>query len=398
MPGRNEMHGQHEMPSRDDMAEMLSRSVAAGEVAGAVALTAAASSGYEPTIAAAGLLALDRPEPMAHDSIFRISSLTKPIVAAALVMLVEDGAVGYDDPIGRRLPELAEPRVLRAPDSALDDTVAADRPITVMDLLTSRSGWGFSSDFSSPVLEGLLEIGQGALPAGVPAPDEWLAKLARIPLQHQPGEGWLYNASSDLQGLLISRVTDRPLAEVLAERVFEPLGMVDSGFVVPASSRHRFASYYREGDTRLELVDGPDGQWASAPAFVSGAGGLVSTVDDWAAFARMLLNNGCTASGSPLLTPSSVRTITTDHLTAAQRAAGSMFLDGQGWGFGGSVDVAAIDPWNVPGRYGWVGGTGTSAHIVPSAGTISILFTQRDMTGPTPPHLMQTFWSFAAGA
>jgi CubicO group peptidase (beta-lactamase class C family) len=203
-----------------------------------------------------------------------------------------------------------------------------------------------------------------------------MAALARIPLLHQPGEAWLYNTCSDILGVLIARVSGRPLPEFLAERLFGPLGMADTGFEVPASKLDRFTSYYRTGPAGgLELVDAPGGQWSSRPAFPSGAGGLVFTADDWHRFARMLLAGG-SAGGRQLLSAGSVRQMTTDQLTPSQRDASRLFLEGQGWGFGGSVDVEALDPWNVPGRYGWVGGTGTAAHVTASTGTVAILLSQ----------------------
>lgn len=183
----------------------------------------------------------------------------------------------------------------------------------------------------------------------------------------------------------------------MAERLFEPLGMTDTGFAVPADRLDRFTGYYRAGaEGALELLDAPDGQWSSMPDFPSGAGGLVSTVDDWYAFARMLLDEGAVGSRS-LLTPESVRQMTTDHLTPAQRAASGLFTEGQGWGFGGAVDVETLDSWNVLGRYGWVGGTGTTAHIIPSTGTVAVMLSQVAMAGPTPPVMMRDFWQHAAG-
>jgi CubicO group peptidase (beta-lactamase class C family) len=273
--------------------------------------------------------------------------------------------------------------------------VPATGPITVLDLQTFRAGYGFPSDFSLPGVAPLFsELKQGPEPKDVLAPDEWMVTLARIPLLHQPGEAWLYNTCSDILGVLVARVSGRPLPEFLAERVFEPLGMADTGFAVPPAKLGRFTSYYRiDPDGGTQLVDAPDGQWSSVPPFPSGAGGLVSTVDDWLAFARMLL-----ADGDGLLSPASVRQMTTDQLTPAQRAASALFIEGQGWGFGGSVDVETVDPWNVPGRYGWVGGTGTTAHLTPSTGTVSIMLSQLEMTGPTPPALMRDFWRYAAGA
>jgi CubicO group peptidase (beta-lactamase class C family) len=313
------------------------------------------------------------------------------------MMLVEDGRIALEDPVGQWLPELASPAVVRTPGSPADDVVPAIRPITVADLLTFRAGYGFPSDFSLPVV-GLLfsELKQGPpQPQLVAAPDEWMAALSRIPLLHQPGEAWLYNTCSDILGVLIARVSGSPLPEFLAERLFEPLGMVDTGFEVPAGKLDRFTSYYRTDPAGgLELVDAPGGQWSSPPAFPSGAGGLVSTADDWHRFARMLLAGS--AGDSPLLSPASVRQMTTDHLTASQRDASRLFLEGQGWGFGGSVDVEAIDPWNVPGRYGWIGGTGTAAHITASTGAVTIVLSQLELAGPVAPALMRDFWRYAA--
>jgi CubicO group peptidase (beta-lactamase class C family) len=377
--------------------DILQTYVGNGSVPGAVGLMA---RGDRVEVAAAGSADIDGTFPMARDSIFRVASITKPITAAAVMMLVEDGRIALEDPVRQWLPELASPAVVRTPASPVDDVVPAVRPITVADLLTFRAGYGFPSDFSLPAV-GLLfsELKQGPpQPQLVAAPDEWMAALSRIPLLHQPGEAWLYNTCSDITGVLIARVSGRPLPEFLAERLFGPLGMVDTGFEVPAGKLDRFTSYYRTDPAGgLELVDAPGGQWSSLPAFPSAAGGLVSTVDDWHRFARMLLAGG-RAGGRALLSPASVRQMTTDQLTRTQRDASRLFLEGQGWGFGGSVDVEAIDPWNVPGRYGWVGGTGTAAHITPSTGTVSILLSQLEMAGPTAPALMRDFWRHAANA
>jgi CubicO group peptidase (beta-lactamase class C family) len=377
--------------------DVLQTYVSNGSVTGAVGLVA---RGDQVEVHAVGSADVDGTCPMARDSIFRIASITKPITAAAAMMLVEDGEIALDDPVGPWLPELASPAVVRTPAGPVDDVIPAGRPITVADLLTFRAGYGFPSDFSLPAV-GLLfsELKQGPpQPQLVAAPDEWMASLARIPLLYQPGDAWLYNTCSDILGVLIARAAGRPLPEFLAERLFEPLGMVDTGFEVPAGKLDRFTSYYRTGPAGdLELVDPPGGQWSSLPAFPSGAGGLVSTADDWHLFARMLLTGGSFGSRQ-LLSAISVRQMTTDHLTQAQRDASRLFLEGQGWGFGGSVDVAAIDPWNVPGRYGWVGGTGTAAHITPSTGAVAILLSQLELAGPTPPALMRDFWRHAASA
>ncbi|MFB7558936.1 serine hydrolase domain-containing protein [Streptomyces brevispora] len=375
--------------------EVLETHVRHGSVPGAVGLVA---RGERVDVQAVGSAFTDGSAPMARDSVFRLASITKPLTAAAVMMLIEDGRIALDDPVGPWLPELASPMVVRTPDGPIDDVVPAARPITVSDLLTFRAGYGFSSDFSLPAVAQLFsELHQGLPePQAAAAPDPWMAALSRIPMLHQPGEAWLYNTCSDILGVLIARISGQSLPDFMAQRLFEPLGMTDTGFAVPADRHDRFTGYYRTGtEGKLELVDAPDGQWSSVPDFPSGAGGLVSTVDDWYAFARMLLAGGSVGSRS-LLTPQSVRQMTTDHLTPAQRAASGLFIEGQGWGFGGSVDVETLDPWNVPGRYGWVGGTGTTAHIIPATGTVAIMLSQVGMDGPTPPVLMRDFWRYAA--
>ncbi|MBA3905673.1 MAG: beta-lactamase family protein [Pseudonocardiales bacterium] len=376
------------MPQGGLVRELLESFVKDETVPGAVALLA---RGDDVEVTTVGSVDVEGTAPMARDSLFRIASLTKPITAAAVMVLVEDGRVALDEPIGEWLPELAAPMVVRTPQSPLDDVVSARRPITVLDLLTARAGYGWPSDFSLPAVQALFTVQTDGREVQLrPEPDEWLAQLARVPMLYQPGEAWLYDTCSDLQGILIARVSGQPLPQFLAERMFAPLGMRDTGFVVPAAQRHRFTSYYRRDEDGLALADGPDGQFTHLPAFPEGSGGLVSTVDDWFRFARVLLGGG------GLLSSESVRQMTTDHLTDAQREIGALFLEGQGWGYGGSVDIAATDPWIVPGRYGWVGGSGTSAHVVPDRGTVAILLTQVGMDSPVPSNVMRDFWQHSA--
>jgi CubicO group peptidase (beta-lactamase class C family) len=337
--------------------QLLEEAVENGLAPGAAALVA---RGEEVEIASVGEL-----EP---DSIVRIASITKPIAAAAVMLLADEGRLALDDPIARWLPELSAPQVVRTPESPIDDVVPATRPVTVEDILTFRAGWGFPSDFSLPAIVELFE----KLPVFEvrETPDEWLATLASVPMLRQPGEAWLYNTCSDIQGVLVARVAGQPLPEFLAERIFEPLGMTDTGFHVPAEKRDRLPA---------ALDAGP---WMEPPSFPSGSGGLVSTLGDWHRFGRMLL-----ADGGGLLSAESVRLMTTDHLSQEQRDASTLFLEGAGWGFGGAV---AAD-----GRYGWVGGTGTTAHVVPSTDPVGVLLTQVPMTSPTPPPLMRHFWRYA---
>lgn len=374
--------------------DTLDKHVANGSVPGAVGLVA---RGGRVEVAVAGSADAAGASPMARDTICRIASMTKPITAAAAMVLVDDGRIALDQPISRWLPELASPSVVRTPDGPVDDVVPAARPATVLELLTFRAGWGFPSDFSLPAVAPLLELLQGP-PQPQPGvePDAWLERLARIPMLHQPGEGWLYNTCADILGVLIARAAGRPLEEFLAERLFAPLSMGDTGFTVPAAKLDRFAHYYRADPAGgLESVDEPDGQWSRPPVFPSGADGLVSTADDWYAFGRMLLDEG-SAGGRRVLSPESVRRMTTDWLTPAEREASTVFLGGQGWGFGGSVDVAPVDPWNVPGRYGWVGGTGTAGHVDRTTGTVTVLLSQLEMAGPAPTELMRDFWRTSA--
>jgi CubicO group peptidase (beta-lactamase class C family) len=346
--------------------DLLQTTVASGTVPGAAALVA---HGDDVEIAGVGEV-----EP---ESIARIASITKPIIAAAVMLLVDDGLVSLEDPVARWLPELESPRVVRTARSAIDDVVPAARPITVEDLLTFRAGWGFPSDFTLPAVVELFQ----KLPVFGPraTPGEWLETLARVPMLCQPGEAWLYNTCSDVQGVLIARVSGQSLPEFLAERIFEPLGMSDTGFHVPAEKLDRLPPYHAPDLTPID-----DGLWTEPPIFPSGAGGLVSTLADWHRFGRMLL-----ADGGGLVSPRSVRLMTTDHLTEEQRRGSALFLEGDGWGFGGSV--------STDGRYGWVGGTGTAAHIAPSTGAIGILLTQVAMAGPTSTQLMREFWLYAFG-
>lgn len=375
-----------------DLAGFLQQHVDDGTYPGAVALVA---RGDQVDVAAAGSLAIDG-APMERDAIFRIASITKPIVAAGLLALIDDGRIGLHDPVDAWLPELAHPMVVRTPSSPVEDVIPAERSITVRDLLTYTTGYGFASDFSLPQMQELFAVQKdGRHPATFPPADEWIATLGRIPLLYQPGKMWLYDTSGTIQGILISRITGLSLGDLLAERIFDPLGMIDTAFFVPEAKRSRFASYYEPSpDGQLQLVDPPDGQWATTPALELGNGGLVSTIDDWYAFARMLLAGG-ELNGHRILSPESVQAMTSNQLTTGQSAAGDLFLDGQGWGYGGSVDIALLHPWNIPGRYGWVGGTGTSAYIVPETDSVEILLTQVAV-GPQPPRGLIDFWQYAS--
>jgi len=363
----------------------------AGAVPGAVALL---SRRGQVEVACAGVRTVDG-EPMTRDTVFRIASLTKPITAAAVMVLVERGRLRLDDPVNGLLPELADPSVLRSVDSPVDDAgnlEPAKRAITLRDLLTFQAGHGVPEKFDAPIVKVLFEqLAEGPpRPQQHPDTPEWMGRLARVPLLHQPGEGWTYNIGSEILGVLLARAADAPLAEVLAETVLDPTEMADTGFW--AERTDRLASYYRRGETGLELVDPPAGQWARPPPFPSGGGGLLCTVDDWHAFARMLLSGG-KHRGRRVLAERSVAAMMTSHVDGGPQ---HLFLDGQGWGFGGSVDIRLNSRWNVLGRYGWVGGTGTAGYVIPSSDTVVIWMGQVELSGPEDFVAMSEVLAYAA--
>ncbi len=318
--------------------------VADDKVPGLVALVA---RGDQVHVEALGSLSVGGP-PVHRDSIFRITSTTKPVTAAATLALAREGLLSLDEPVDRWLPELAHRQVLRRMDGPLDDTVPAQRSITVRDLLTFTFGFGMAVEMFAapqpwPVVGAadalhLHTIGPPD-PAGQPDPGTWIAGLGSLPLLAQPGERWLYNTGASVLGVLLARAAGEPFADVLRTRIFEPLGMRDTGFWT--SQAHRLATAYQVGDGGLEVRDPPDGGWSSSPAFGDGAAGLLSTADDLLAFARMLLRGG-----DPVLSADAVTEMTRDQLTPAQKAHGGLgpgFFDGLGWGFCVSVRTDAPD-------------------------------------------------------
>jgi CubicO group peptidase (beta-lactamase class C family) len=370
-----------------------------GELPGVVTVLA---RGDEVHVDAIGALGLGGPAPMRRDTIFRITSMTKPITAAAALILVEECRLRLDDPVDPWLPELANRRVLRRPDGPLDDTVPAARPISLRDLLTFRLGLGMivhSEPWPIQVAERELGIpGFGPPDVASPhGPDEWMRRLGTLPLMHQPGTAWQYGLGSYVLGVLIARASGRPLEAFLRERIFEPLGMRDTSFSVPAAKLPRLAaSYWVDAATGgLTLHDDPKASaWASPPAFPDGGAGLVSTADDYLAFARMLLESG--RSGSErILSRAAVETMTTDQLTPEQRCGPDAFGDffaSRGFGFGVAVQLRRGDLWATPGRYGWDGGYGTSWANDPREGLVAIQLTQRaGLPGTSAPYV--DFWT-----
>jgi len=376
----------------------LARHVESGHTPGLVALVNQRGREHVETI---GTLAFDSDVKMERNTIFRLASTTKPITAVGAMILVEECRLRLDDPVDQWLPELASRRVLRTIESPLDDTVPAKRPITLRDLLTFRSGYG-EMLFLSPTCPLQKAMFEARLPLSVwpfsGTADEFMQRLGGLPLAFQPGERWLYHMSAEILGVLIARASGKSLGTFLQERIFAPLGMTDTGFQVPESKLDRLPTCYGRDIVTGELVvlDEPRGGWAARqPLFESGAGGLVSTVDDLLAFGRMMLLHG---GGARILSRPAIQLMTMDHLTPEQKAASPFFehfWDTRGWGLGMGVITARNDIGEAPGRFGWDGAFGTSWHVDPREGLVGVLMTQRrpDRLAISPVAL--DFWTSA---
>jgi CubicO group peptidase (beta-lactamase class C family) len=328
--------------------------------------------------------------PMGEDTLFRIASVTKPIGGALTLSLVEEGALALDDPISRWLPEAASLRVLAAPDAPLDRTTEAKRPVTVRHLLTMTSGWGAVLE-ETPLQRAMIERGvyPGPLTPQM-SPDEFVARVVDLPLAFQPGEGWLYDTGIDLLGVLLARATGKPLSELLAERITGPLGMASTSF--GTQDVDRLATAYQPGPEGLEVLDPPDGVFAGPPQFEELSSGLVSTASDILRFYSAMADGG-----APVLRHDSVALMSADALTDEQRRQALPIVGpGGSWGLATGVDVEAAEPWMAPGRWGWDGGTGTTAHVDPTRDTVGVLLTQRMMTGPLDG--FGDFWTAVAEA
>ncbi|MDD7936894.1 serine hydrolase [Actinomycetospora lutea] len=343
--------------------------VEAGEVPGAI--VGVRHRGVT-TLATTGMTTPGGDLALGPDAVVRLSSNTKPLVAALALCLVADGLLALDEPIDRLVPELADRRVLvRLDGPAVDpETVPAARPITVEDLLTMRMGFGYVVDEGPcPTFDRAVALGLGFGPPdphGLPGPDEWLARCAQLPLLDQPGAAWRYELSFAVLGAVLARAAGCGLGEVLTARILGPLGMDATGFVADPG---RLVPAFVRGEDGLDLFDGvADSRWLAPPAFPDARGGLAGTAEDLLRFAGMLLDGG-----GGLLDPAAVTAMTTDRLTPAQRAApgAAPFLDGGGWGLGVGVGATAVGP-----RYGWAGGLGTLWYSWPAHDLAAVLVTQ----------------------
>ena len=347
----------------------LVRHVEAGTVPGAVALR----GGRDPELVAVGAASVNG-DPMRDDAIMRIQSMTKAVTAVAALRLVEAGRIGLDQSVEGWLPELADRRVLTNPAASLDDTVPAHRPITLRHLFTCGSGYGMEFG-DTPLQKAMADNGTDVGPDPVMlGADEWLARLAELPLAFQPGEGWRYHHSFAVLGILIARLTGRPLGEHLADDLFGPLGMPDTALWVPEENLRRLPAAYRHGESGLVQTEPAGGGfYAGPPPFDVSHGELVSTARDYHRFLRMLVDGGRAA----LISDVHLRQMTHDQVPAENKTPDSFFpgfWDGTGWGFG--VGIETEGPRR--GRYGWSGGQGTNFYVDPD-GTVGILLTQVEM-------------------
>lgn len=346
--------------------------MAAGTIPGAVA----SLGSDDAAVVVAGVSAVGG-EPLRDDAIMRIQSMTKSITSVAALRLVEAGRLGLDDAVDRWLPELADRHVLTSPTAALDDTVPADRSITLRHLLTNTSGYGMAL-VSSPLQQAMSDNGTeaGAGPVTLGA-DDWIARLGELPLAFQPGEGWRYHHSFGLLGVLISRLTGHPLGTWLAEDLLEPLGMTDTAFWVPTEKLDRLPAAYRHDDAGLvETEPARGGFYAGPPPFDVSHAELVSTARDFRRFASMLAAGG-RVDGQQMISADHLRQMTSDQVPAENKTPDSFFpgfWDGTGWGFGVAVETGGPHR----GRYGWSGGQGTDFFVDPD-GTVGVLLTQVEM-------------------
>ncbi|HKC18908.1 MAG TPA: serine hydrolase domain-containing protein [Candidatus Dormibacteraeota bacterium] len=375
------------------MHDVLTRYVERGDVPGYVALVSRHGAvhvdcnGYE------------------RDTIFRIASMTKPIAAAAAMILVEEGVIRLEDQVDRFLPELAEMRVLRSIESPVEDTVPAVRPITVRDVLTFTLGTGMviAQPGTYPIQDALQRSRFDEGIGRKPAPDEYLRRLTSVPLVHQPGDVWMYNTGSDILGLLISRAANQPFGVFLRERIFDRIGMRDTGFWVADEKADRLPPAYApdmdSGGLKLE-DDGPGGLFRHPPAFESGSGGLVATIDDFLLFAGMLLDRGASDGGRILARPT-VEAMTADQLPAEVKARTPWtpgWFANHSWGFGVGVVTRRFDGTSTPGAYGWSGGYGTTWRSDPAEDMVAILMTQVSMISAEGPQIYHDFMTLAYAA
>jgi CubicO group peptidase (beta-lactamase class C family) len=360
--------------------------VDAGDLSGVVSLIW--QGGREVQLNLAGKRNLETGAPMTRDTIFRIASMTKPVTSVAALMLMEEGRLRLDDPISKWAPEFADMQVLKNPVGPLDDTYPAPRQITVEDVFTHRAGLTYPFTSTGPIAHAYHDT-LGEVLSIDTGPDAWMKALASLPLVYPPGDRFHYSYATDVLGCLVGRIAGKSFREFLFERIFEPLGMVDTDFWIPPEKMARAASVYGFNDDQTALAPRHFPARTAPPGFCGGGAGLVSTLDDYLKFARMLLGEG-EVDGVRLLRPETVRLMRENRLTDAQREIPFMNIPmwaGQGFGLGVSV---ITDPekqaWMGPGgrgAFGWPGAFGTWWRVDPANELILIFLIQNNFAlGP----------------
>ena len=374
----------------DEIEAKLARFVADGELAGVAFLVA--RHGRVVRRATLGWKDIARGEPLAEDTIYRIFSMTKPVTAVAMMALFERGLWRLDDPIAKHLPEFAD---VKGPGGA-----AVDHAPTIRELMTHTAGFGYAVGLGP-----YDETDSAYLAAGVWEADglaDFSNRLAAIPLAYQPGSAWRYSLSMDLQGAIIERLTGQGLPAFMRETIFAPLCMIDTDFFVPEPKLPRLATpYHKYGTDRLTVVDHP--RYARDPRVIptvpSGGGGLVSTLDDYARFAQMLLNGGI-LDDVRILSPQSFAVMTANHLPTAILETGFIagaqrIGPGRGYGFNGAVfhDPALAGSPVGRGTYQWDGASGVWFWIDPQNDLMFIGMIQRMMQpGMAPLQALTQAW------
>jgi CubicO group peptidase (beta-lactamase class C family) len=340
----------------------LANAIEAGDLAGGVTLIW--KGGEIVQLSCLGKRNLETGAPMERDTLFRIASMTKPITTAAALILLEEGKLALEDPITRWAPEFEDMVVLKAPDGPLEDTYPAPRDITIEDLMTHRAGLAYGFTSVGPIAHA-HERALGSVLDSPLAPDAWMAGLGGLPLSYAPGERFHYSHATDVLGFLVGRIAGMDFRDFLIQRIFQPLGMVDTDFYIPPEKRDRASVVYRQDDATGVLSPAPFRRHDTPPAYCGGGGGLISTADDYLKFARLLLNRG-ELDGVRLLKAETVDLMRTNRLTDAQREIGFLgipFWMGQGFGLGVSVILdAEKHAWmgaGSNGAFGWPGAFGT---------------------------------------
>jgi CubicO group peptidase (beta-lactamase class C family) len=365
---------------------MLEGVVVEGDLSGAVTLVW--RKGQEIQFNAIGKRDIETGAPMTRDTLFRIASMTKPITSVAAMMLVEEGKIALSDPITKWLPEFANMKVLKAPDGPLGETYPSPRAITVEDLMTHRGGLAYAFTSQGPIGHAHEEK-LGAVLDSPHKPDEWLKQLASLPLSFAPGERLHYSHSTDVLGFLVGRAAGTTYRDFIMARILTPLGMTDTDFYVPPAKRDRAAVVYQQDAATSSLKPVPFPQYDTPPDFTAGGGGLISTLDDYLTFARMLLAGG-ELNGKRYLQRETVDAMRTNRLTAEQRAIpflGMPLWAGQGFGLGLSM---ILEPdkheWmgaGSKGSFGWPGAFGTWWQADPEQEMI-LIFLIQNYTPLTP--------------